>query len=155
MHYEADHLLVDGYSIIYAWPMLRATLRRNLEQARDQLVAALTRLQDASGIRTGIIFDSRHGARLSAGETPSGVEVVYTRKGMTADAFIERVVAQSSAPVRFLAATEDHAEATMVRSLGGRVISAGDLKEWLETETDFLRESVERLRKNTDERFLR
>ena len=155
MRYEADHLLVDGYSIIYAWPPLRAALRRKLEQARDQLVAALTRLQDATGIRVTAVFDNRHAARLSAGETPAGVDVLFTRKGMTADACIERLVARADAPERFLVATDDHAEATMVRSLGGRVITAEELRDWLESETGSLRQIVAQLRKNTDERFLR
>lgn len=155
MQYEADHLLVDGYSIIYAWPPLRAALRRSLEQARDQLTSVLTRLQDATGVRVAVVFDSRQGARLSAGETPAGVEVIFTRKGMTADACIERLVARATAPERFLVATDDHAEATTVRSFGGRVITAEELQDWLETETGSLRQTLERLRTDTNERFLR
>ena len=155
MRYEADHLLVDGYSIIYAWPPLRAALRRSLEQARNQLTTVLTRLQDATGVRVAVVFDSRHGARLSAGETPAGVEVIFTRKGMTADACIERLVARATAPERFLVATDDHAEATTVRSFGGRVITAEELQDWLESETGSLRQTLERLRTDTNERFLR
>ncbi|OHE82343.1 MAG: hypothetical protein A2107_02115 [Verrucomicrobia bacterium GWF2_62_7] len=155
MRYEAAHLLVDGYSIIYAWPPLRAALRRNLEGARDRLVAALTPIQDATGIRVTIVFDSRHGSRVSAGELPAGVDVVFTRKGMTADGWIERVVARAGTPAQFLAATNDHAEATMVRSLGGQVITAEELQDWLESETDAVRRTVVRLRENDHERFLR
>jgi len=155
MRYEAAHLLVDGYSIIYAWPPLRAALRRNLEGARDRLVAALTPIQDATGIRVTIVFDSRHGSRVSAGDLPAGVDVVFTRKGMTADGWIERVVARAGAPTQFLVATNDHAEATMVRSLGGQVITAEELQDWLESETDAVRRTVVRLRENDHERFLR
>ena len=155
MRYEAAHLLVDGYSIIYAWPPLRGALRRNLEGARDRLVAALTPIQDATGIRVTIVFDSRHGSRVSAGDLPAGVDVVFTRKGMTADGWIERVVARAGAPMQFLVATNDHAEATMVRSLGGQVITAEELQDWLESETDAVRRTVVRLRENDHERFLR
>ncbi|MFA6560665.1 MAG: NYN domain-containing protein [Verrucomicrobiia bacterium] len=155
MRYDAAHLLVDGYSIIYAWPPLRAALRRSLEGARDRLVAALTPIQDATGIRVTIVFDSRHGSRVSAGELPAGVDVVFTRKGMTADGWIERVVARASTPAQFLAATNDHAEATMVRSLGGQVITAEELQDWLESETGLLQRTVKQLRENSHERFLR
>ncbi len=155
MKYEADHLLVDGYSIIYAWPSLRTTLRRSLERARDQLVTVLTRLQDATGIRVTAVFDNRHSSRLSAGEAPSTVDVIFTRKGMTADACIERFVARAAAPEQFLVVTNDNAEATLVRSLGGRVITAEELQEWLESETGTVSQDVARLRENSHQRFLR
>jgi predicted RNA-binding protein with PIN domain len=155
MRYDAAHLLVDGYSIIYAWPPLRAALRRNLERAREQLVAALTPIQDATGIRVTVVFDSRHGARVSAGETPAGLDVIFTRKGMTADACIERLVAQAAAPERFLVATDDHAETVMVRSLGGQAITAEELQDWLESETGQLQRTVRQMRENSRERFLR
>jgi predicted RNA-binding protein with PIN domain len=149
MRYDAAHLLVDGYSIIYAWPALRATLRRNLERARDQLVVALTPIQDATGIRVTVVFDSRQGARVAAGELPAGLDVMFTRKGMTADGWIERVVAQATAPEQFLVATNDHAEATMVRSLGGRAITAEELQDWLESETGALRQTVRQMAENS------
>lgn len=146
MRYDAAHLLVDGYSVIYAWPPLRATLRRSLERARDQLVAAVTPIQDATGIRVTVVFDSRHGARVAAGETPAGVDVLFTRKGMTADGLIERLVARAATPEQFLVATNDHAEATLVRSMGGRVITAEELQDWLEVETGALRRTVAQMR---------
>lgn len=155
MRYDAAHLLVDGYSIIYAWPPLRAALRRKLEQSRDQLVAALTPIQDATGIRVTIVFDSRHGARVSAGGLPTNLDVIFTRKGMTADACIERLVARAAEPGRFLVATNDHAEATMVHSLGGQVITAEELQDWLELETGQVQRTVKQLRENSHERFFR
>ena len=155
MRYDAAHLLVDGYSIIYAWPRLRAELRRNLERARDRLVAALAPIQDATGIRVTVVFDSRHGARLSAGELPAELDVIYTRKGMTADGCIERLVAQAGEPGRFLVATNDHAETTTVRLLGGQVITAEELQDWLDSETGQLRRTVRQIRENSREHFLR
>ncbi len=155
MRYDAAHLLVDGYSIIYAWPPLRAALRRSLEGARDRLVAALTPIQDATGVRVTVVFDSRHGTRVSAGEWPAGLDVIFTRKGMTADGCIERLVARATAPEQFLVATNDHAEATMVRTLGGQVITAEELQDWLESETGLLQRTVKQLRENSHERFLR
>ncbi len=155
MRYDAAHLLVDGYSIIYAWPLLRAALHRNLEQARDQLVAALTPIQDATGIRVTIVFDSRRGSRVSTGGLPANLDILFTRKGMTADACIERLVARAAEPDRFLVATNDHAEATMVRSFGGQVITAEELGDWLEQETGQVRRTVKQLREKSDERFFR
>ena len=155
MRYEAAHLLVDGYSIIYAWPPLRTALRRNLERSRDLLTAALAPIQDSTGIRVTVVFDSRHGSRVAAGESPANLDVIFTRKGMTADACIERLVAGATAPEKFLVATNDHAESTMVRSLGGQVITAEELQDWLESETGDLRRTVTRLMENSRERFLR
>jgi predicted RNA-binding protein with PIN domain len=74
---------------------------------------------------------------------------MFTRKGMTADGWIERVVAQATAPEQFLVATNDHAEATMVRSLGGRAITAEELQDWLESETGALRQTVRQMAENS------
>jgi len=155
MRYDADHILVDGYSVIHAWPTLRALLARNLERARDGLAAELTRLQDATGIAVAVVFDSRAGRRATHGETPAGVEVVFTRKGMTADTFIERLVGRSNAPERFLVVTNDGAETFMARSLGAQVITAEQLREWATAEGDSLSQTVARLGRKEGRKFRR
>ena len=155
MRYNADHVLIDGYSVVHAWPGLRAAMARSLESARDRLVAELTRLQDAVGIPVAVVFDSRVRGRPSHGETPAGIEVVFTRKGMTADTFIERLLAKSRSPERFLVVTDDGAESFMVRTLGGQVITAEQLSEWLSSEGHSLSDEVAQLGRSEGRKFHR
>ena len=45
------YLIVDGHSVIFAWPELRKLHQRRMALARDALVKTLTEYQDASGVR--------------------------------------------------------------------------------------------------------
>jgi hypothetical protein len=41
-------ILVDGYSVLHAWPKLRRAAGRSLEQQRDALVRVLQRFADST-----------------------------------------------------------------------------------------------------------
>lgn len=153
MHYDADEILVDGYSVIHAWSSLRAALARSLEQARDQLVTAMTMLQDAHGVPVTVVFDARSKSGPTATTESGGVRVVFTRKGMTADAYIERQVAQARAPERLLVATNDGAEAFTARTFGARVITAEELRRSLEAGRVEVREAAARIRRVSGGKF--
>jgi hypothetical protein len=150
---DAELVLVDGYSVIHAWPSLRAALRRGLEQARDELVAAMTRLQDLSGARVVVVFDGHGGRRVSRGETPAAVEVVFSGKGLTADGLIERMVARSRSPERLVVATNDGAEARAALGFGAGVVTAEELQDWLERERGAMQKAAARLRRASGGKF--
>ena len=117
-------ILVDGYSLLHNWPELARGRARHSAAARDELIARLTLYQDASGIPVTIFFD---GARVSTGRPPasftSEVEVLYSRKGQTADQLIERAAYRYGPYGEVLAVTDDHAGRDTVSSLGGSVSS--------------------------------
>ena len=84
-------ILVDGYSLLHNWPKLAPGRARHSSAARDELIRRLTLYQDAVGTPVTIFFD---GATVRSGRptaTPtSEVEVLYSRRGQTADQMIER-----------------------------------------------------------------
>src|ERR1019366_2638011 len=84
-------ILVDGYSLLHKWPELAPGRAPHSAAARDALIRRLTLFQDAAGTPITIFFD---GASLPAGRPiatdPRIVEVLYSRKGQTADQMIER-----------------------------------------------------------------
>ena len=104
-----EYLLVDGHSVIFAWPELRALHagpRREL--ARTELTKLLTAYQDHSGVRVVIVFDGRGPGRRAAEATePGGVQIFYSPTGKTADEFIERLVAKYAAVHRLVVVTGD------------------------------------------------
>jgi hypothetical protein len=150
---DTDLVLVDGYSVIHAWPSLRAALGRGLERARTELVAAMTQLQDCSGARVIVVFDGRGGSRVSRGEWPAAVEVVFTGKGLTADGLIERLVAHSRLPERVVVVTDDGAETRTALGFGARVMTAGELRDWLDRESGAVRRASARMRRDSAGRF--
>ncbi len=56
---RAQYLIVDGHSVIFAWPELRALHRRRTSLARDALVKKLRDYQDWTGVRVAVVFDGK------------------------------------------------------------------------------------------------
>src|SRR5436190_22094704 len=86
-------ILVDGYSLLHAWPDLAPAQPRLSAAARDELIQRLTRYQDASGTPITIFFDGTGaGTGTPAPLSTPEVEVIYSRGQRTADDLIERAV---------------------------------------------------------------
>ena len=117
-------ILVDGYSLLHNWPGLAPGRARHSAAARDELIRRLTLYQDAVGTPVTIFFD---GARVATGRLPaastSEIEVLYSRKGQTADQMIERAVHRFGPYGEVLAVTDDHAERDTVIGFGGSAAS--------------------------------
>ena len=56
---QPDYLIVDGHSVIFAWPELRDLHARRSSLARDALVRKLRDYQDWTGVRVVVVFDGR------------------------------------------------------------------------------------------------
>jgi predicted RNA-binding protein with PIN domain len=113
-------ILVDGYSLLHAWPELAEGKPRFSAAARDELIAILTQYNDACGIPISIFFD---GASAPAGtpKPPSNrhVEVLYSKSGQTADDMIERTAHRMKPYGEALVITDDFTERDTVIALGG------------------------------------
>jgi predicted RNA-binding protein with PIN domain len=113
-------ILVDGYSLLYNWPQLAPGRPRFSSEARDELIRRLTLYQDAAGTPITVFFD---GSGPTSGkpynESATGIEVLYSRAGQTADDLIERSAHRFAPYGEVLAVTDDVAEREMVISLGG------------------------------------
>lgn len=110
--------LVDGHSVIHAWPDLLHLHARRPRQARDELIRRLTAFQDAQAARIVLVFDGR-GSRLAAeASEPAGIQVVYSGRGASADSVIEKLVATHAATHDLTVVTADQAERAAVTALG-------------------------------------
>ena len=126
-----EYLLVDGHSVIFAWPELRALHVRRMAAAREALVKALTAYQDQSGVQVVVVFDGQ-GARTSEETEPGGIQVFYAPAGRTADGIIERLVAKYADTYRLTVATSDHLEQQTAMSFGAAgCVSAEGLRDVL------------------------
>ncbi len=139
-------LLVDGHSVIFAWPDLAEIHRRNTASARENLVRRLTGLQDSTAWEVAVVFDGR-GAKASSESDPSGIAVFYSKSGQTADEIIERLAAKYSASCEVTVATDDHMERTTVEALGGMSISTDQLLSEMDSTDGALRERIQNLAK--------
>lgn len=156
-----DVLLVDGYNIIHAWPQLRRLVDEvSLDAARDKLIEIMGDYRGSSGERIIVVFDAYHTQRIGyTKEERYGVELVYTRKGETADHYIERMVStldpRKVGVVRV--ATSDSTEQTVVMGRGGIRISAHELHGYVRQATrkrEHIAEKHQGIKPNTLENSL-
>lgn len=121
-------LIVDGHSMIFAWPDLAAEHTRNARRARSQLLRSLRDLQDSSDWTVVVVFDGA-GKRTTPSDEGEGVQVFYSSANRTADSIIERLVAKYAQTYHVTVATNDHMERTTVMSFGASAISSDTLLE--------------------------
>ena len=113
-------ILVDGYSLLHAWPDLARGKARHSAAAREELIHILTRYQDAIGTPITIFFD---GSGAPSGtpkpESNPSLEVIYSPAGRTADDLIERSAHLFRPYGEVLVVTNDSLERDTVTTLGG------------------------------------
>jgi predicted RNA-binding protein with PIN domain len=90
------HIILDGYNVIRQSDTLRAWERHSLEEARNALLRSLAAYRRVKGHRITVVFDGWAGdSPLEERDRFGQVEVVYSRRGETADEVIKRMVRQS------------------------------------------------------------
>lgn len=127
---RARYLIVDGHSIIFAWPELRNLHDRRPNLARDALIKKLRDYQDWSDENVVAVFDGQ-GSRVSETADPHDVQVFYARRSQSADAIIERLACKYAERFDVTVATSDLLEMETVNACGGACISPEDLRERL------------------------
>ena len=149
-------ILVDGYSLLHNWPELAPGRARYSAAARDALIRQLTLYQDAAGIPVSVVFDGAGppGGKLTASQSTQ-VEVIYSRKGQTADQIIERAAHRFAAYGEVLAVTDDHAERETVLSLGGSAASCSNFIREVENTLAGLGDDIKHHNRQERHRFQR
>jgi predicted RNA-binding protein with PIN domain len=128
---RARYLIVDGHSIIFAWPELRKLHERRSSLAREALIKQLRDYQDWTGVRVVIAFDGK-APKISAISDPGDVQIFYSRSGQTADTIIERLASKYAEKFKLMVATSDSMEAETIHACGAQWISPDALRTLLE-----------------------
>ena len=127
---RAVYLIVDGHSVIFAWPELRKLHARRSSLAREALIKQLRDYQDWTGVRVVVVFDGK-GKKIEATSDPADVQVFYSRTGQTADAIVERLASKYAKRFELMVATSDSLEAETVQACGAEWISPEGLRSLL------------------------
>ena len=135
-------LIVDGHSVIFAWPELRARHGRSTDAARGELVQRLTTYQDASGVRVVVVFDGK-GAKPGDETEPGGIQIFYSKTGQTADDIVKRLVARYAKEHEITVASDDLMERQTALTFGAMTMSTSMLRDTL---ADADRDLARRLR---------
>jgi predicted RNA-binding protein with PIN domain len=116
------YLIVDGHSIIFAWPDLRRLHQRRTSLARDELIKRLRDYQDWTGIHVVVVFDGK-GTDITNQSDPHDIQVFYSRSGQTADSIVERLAGKYADRFRLTIATSDNLERETAGAFGAECIS--------------------------------
>lgn len=128
---KARYLIVDGHSVIFAWPDLRKLHQRRTSLAREALIKRLRDYQDWTGVHVVVVFDGQ-GTDVTAAADPHDIQVFYSRKGQTADAVVERLASKYASDHDLMVATSDLLERQTVTSFGAVSISPEMLRKMIE-----------------------
>lgn len=124
---RARYLIVDGHSVIFAWPEFRKLHERRSSLAREALVRQLRDYQDWTGVRVVVVFDGK-GKRVEATADRGDVQIYYSRSGQSADAIIERLASKYAKDYELTVATADLMEAETVVACGAEWMSPEGLR---------------------------
>lgn len=157
-------LYVDGYNMIGAWPPLQTFFAAGeITLAREELIQLLSEFGKMRDLKIVIVFDAGGAPGREHHVQVSGLTVVYTAEGETADTWIERAVSarlrekavrrvkqaksdRVAEDTRIYVATSDRDEQTFVLGRGALRISARELWEEVSGMRKEARQTMERWR---------
>jgi uncharacterized protein len=141
-------LMVDGYNLIHANPRLSDIVDRDLDAAREDLLKELTPLAYPDYYHLVMVVFDAAGSHQSEPvvEDREGIELVFTRRGQSADSFIEAAVRYMVSDGEVEVVTNDRMLAGVVSGFGARVMDGASLlgmaqRALLETREDMRRMS--------------
>lgn len=143
-------LLVDGYNLIHAHPVLSRLMRSDMESAREGLLRELVPLASPDYFRTVlVVFDAAGwGGPEPVMEGREGMVVVFTRRRQTADSFIEAVVRSMVSEGGVLVATSDRVLRRMVQGYGAGGVDGQALFDMARNARKHTRKEMERISRN-------
>ena len=137
---KQKYIIVDGYNIVFAWSDLAEIAKADIDAARRKLCDELSSYAGFTKTRMVVVFDG-YKQKGNPGEKTqqNNLQVVYTKEGETADAYIESLVSQIGSNYQVRVATSD--SLVQISSLRSGVLrmSARELMEEVATAKENMR----------------
>ena len=138
-------MIVDGYNVIFAWDELKELAKQNLGSARDKLIDILMSYKGYRGCHMILVFDAyKVPQNKGKSQMYHDMEIVYTKEGQTADAYIESITKQMAGQYRLVVATSDNLEQKIVLGHGATRISSRELLQDVISRSKIQKEEFER-----------
>ncbi len=129
-------LIIDGYNLMHAWGLARQRYGPgDLERLRERFLHQLAnRLTDQERSRTTIVFDAGTQAPLDipTEHVFQSMRILFARRDEDADARIERLVKEHSAPRQIRLVSSDRRLQTAARRRKGKFVTSEEFALELE-----------------------
>ncbi len=130
-----EHIIVDGYNLIFAWDELKELAAERLDLARERLMDILSGYAGFTGSRLILVFDGfRTPGNPGSRSEYHNISVAFTRDGETGDAYIERIVDEIGRNYSVRVVTSDNLIRLSALRSGVLRCSSGEFKgevEWV------------------------
>ena len=125
-----EHLLVDGYNVIFSWDSLREIAEGSMDAARHKLMDILCNYAGYRRIVPILVFDAYKvkGAEREV-EKYHNLYVVYTKEAETADMYIEKTTHEIAKKYSTRVVTSDTTEQLIILGSGAMRISSQAFEE--------------------------
>ena len=119
-------VFVDGYNVVNSWDILKKEKSISLESARQKLIDILDNYGAINGCKVILVFDGYKvaGNRESKYEYNKNIVVIFTKDGVTADAYIEKEVNHIGRKYEVHVVTSDSLEQQTIFQRGAVRISS-------------------------------
>ena len=119
-------VFVDGYNVVNSWDILKKEKSVSLESARQKLIDILDNYGAINGCKVILVFDGYKvaGNRESKYEYNKNLVVIFTKDGVTADAYIEKEVNHIGRKYEVHVVTSDSSEQQTIFQRGAVRISS-------------------------------
>jgi len=140
---KKEYLIVDGYNMIFAWKDLKKLAATDIAAAREDLIDILSGYRAVKGCELVLVFDGykvrgNEGSRYDQ----NGVNIVYTKEGQSADAYIEALVKDLGHSYSVSVATSDALVQLSALRQGTKRISAPELEHSVNAERKKIEEII-------------
>lgn len=125
-----EHLLIDGYNVIFSWESLRKLAEVSMDAARQRLMDILCNYAGYRRITPILVFDAYKvkGAEREI-ERYHDVFVVYTREAETADMYIEKTTHELAKKYPTRVVTSDTTEQIIILGAGAQRVSSAAFEQ--------------------------
>ena len=128
-----QHLIIDGYNIIYADPELKKLLTKGLEHSRNELIRIAKIIHENDNIHVSVIFDGKGDkTHIEILAKDPVFQVMFSASEWSADSLIEQLSASVKNSKNIVAATEDRMIQATLRSLNAQTINSYTLRDWIQ-----------------------
>ena len=136
-----EHLLVDGYNVIFSWEDLKALAAENLEAARHKLMDILCNFAAYRRCVAILVFDAyKVKGGVGSVEQYHNLHVVYTKEAETADMYIEKATHQIARRYHTRVVTSDATEQLIILGAGALRVSSLSFQKEVEQAQREIRE---------------
>ena len=147
-------LIIDGYNVLFHWQELEELAKIDLGLARTRLTEILGDYAAFKNIRMVLVFDG-YRAKGNPGQKSrwETVEIVYTKEGQTADAYIESLATRIGHNYSTRVVTSDSLVQLSSFRSGLLRMSARELRESVENARGELSDLLTKLKYSEDRKF--